>query len=257
MMRPASLLVLLAACASAPTTAPATPPSPTPLPAEDAIATAVAAPDRTDEDKKNDATRKPEAFLRFTGIAPGMRVADLGAGGGYLTELFVRVVGDGGQVYGQNAPLILEKFAKDAWAARVARPINAKVVPLVTEMGAPLPPEARDLDLVVIGFFYHDTIWMEVDRKAMNASVFAALVPGGAYVIADHSGRDGTGTSEVQTLHRIEKKVVIDEVTAAGFVLEAESDRYANPADTRDWNVFGEGRGTTDRFVLRFRKPRP
>ena len=44
-----------------------------------------------------------------------MRVAELGAGGGYTTELLARVVGPTGTVYGQNSPLILERFAEKPW----------------------------------------------------------------------------------------------------------------------------------------------
>jgi len=66
----------------------------------------------------------------------------------------------------------------------------------------PLPPEAKDLDAVVMVLFDHDTVWMKVDRARMNKAIFAALRPGGSFVIIDHSGRPGTGVTESQTLHR-------------------------------------------------------
>ena len=62
---------------------------------------------------------------------------------------------------------------------------------------------------------------MGVDRARMNAAVFAALKPGGIYVIADHAGRPGTGISESGTLHRVEEAFVRREVEAAGFRLAA------------------------------------
>ena len=100
---------------------------------------------------------------------------------------------------------------------------------------------------------------MGVDRARMNRRVFEALRPGGVYVVIDHAGRPGTGATETQSLHRIEESVVIREVQAAGFRLDATSDVLRNPADPRDWNdsprVAGERRGTSDRFVLRFVKP--
>lgn len=50
-----------------------------------------------------------------------------------------------------------------------------------------------------------------------------------------------------------------DEVTKAGFTLEAEGNFLRNPADTRDWNASpreaAERRGTSDRFCFRFVKP--
>ena len=60
----------------------------------------------------------------------------------------------------------------------------------------------------------------------------------------------------MKTLHRIERDVVVRELTAAGFVLDAESDVLRHPEDDRTVNVFDDGiRGKTDRFVLRFVKP--
>jgi predicted methyltransferase len=100
---------------------------------------------------------------------------------------------------------------------------------------------------------------MKVDRDAMNRAVLRALKPGGVYGIVDHSGRPGTGTSEVQTLHRIEESALRADVERAGFRLDAEGEFLRNPADTRDWNdapgAAGDRRGTSDRFVLRFVKP--
>jgi predicted methyltransferase len=65
--------------------------------------------------------------------------------------------------------------------------------------------------------------------------------------------------TEVQTLHRIDEKTVIDEVTKAGFKLAGEGTFLRNAADPRDWNASpmaaGEKRGTSDRFVLKFVKP--
>ena len=75
-------------------------------------------------------------------------------------------------------------------------------------------------------------------------------------MVVDHSAAAGSGTTAANTLHRIDKQAAIEALTAAGFVLEAESDLYARPDDPRTANVFApEIRGKTDQFVLRFRKP--
>ncbi len=107
--------------------------------------------------------------------------------------------------------------------------------------------------------FYHDTVWMKTDRAKMNALIFKALKSGGVYAIIDHSGRPGTGTTETETLHRIEEKVVREEIEKAGFKLQAEASFLKSASDTRDWNASprsaAEKRGTSDRFVLKFVKP--
>jgi predicted methyltransferase len=219
----------------------------------------VDAPDRDAADRALDAGRKPAETLAFFGIQPGMRVAELGAGGGYTAELLARAVGPTGTVYGQNTKFILERFAEKPWSERLARAVMKPVVRVDREFDDPLPAEARDLDAVFMVLFYHDTVWMNVDRDAMNRAIFKALKPGGVFAVIDHSGREGTGITETKTLHRIEEKVVREEVVRAGFRLAAEASFLRNPADARDWNdaptAAGDKRGTSDRFVLKFIKP--
>ena len=232
---------------------------PTPAASPSSYAAIVSAPDRMPEDRALDAGRKPAELLAFAGIRPGMRVAELGAGGGYTTELLARAVGPTGTVYAQNNRLILDRFAEKPWSARLTRPVMANVVRVDREFDDPLPPAASNLDAVVIILFYHDLFWMGADRGRMNREVFDHLRRGGLYVVVDHSARPGSGSSEVQTLHRIDEPVVRDEVERAGFKLVRTADFLRNPADTRDWNdsprSAGERRGTSDRFVLAFAKP--
>lgn len=220
----------------------------------------IGAADRSDADRALDDGRQAATFLDFLAITPGMVIADLGAGGGYTTELLARAVGPTGTVYGQNSKFLLDRFAEKPWSTRLAKPAMANVKRLDREFDAPIDPSlAGSFDVVVNVLFYHDTFWMETDRAAMNANIFAALKPGGAYVIVDHSGRHGSGVTEVKTLHRIEAKIVHQDILAAGFHLTEEADFLRNPDDTRDWNAApggaGEKRGTSDRFVLKFTKP--
>jgi predicted methyltransferase len=236
-----------------------TAPPPAALEVPASIRETVEATDRDPADRALDAQRRPSETLAFFGIRPGMRVAELGAGGGYTAELLARAVGPSGTVYGQNSKLILDRFAQKPWSERLARPSMKNVVRVDRELDDPLPAEVKDLDAVFLVLFYHDTVWLEVDRAKMNASIFRALKPGGVFAVIDHSGRDGTGATEAKTLHRIEEKVVRQEVEAAGFQLAAEGSFLRNPADTRDWNdspsAAGDRRGTSDRFVLKFVKP--
>lgn len=214
--------------------------------------------DRSADDVKLDNGRHAPAYLAFFGLEPKMRVGELAAGGGYSAELIARAVGPEGVVYGQNPKFILEKFAEKPWTERLTKPVMKNVVRVDREMDDPFPPEAKNLDVVFLTLFYHDTVWMKVDRDKLNKAVYAALKPGGVYAISDHSGRPGTGTGETQTLHRIEEKVVREEVQKAGFRLVAEGAFLRDASDTRDWNASpsaaGERRGSSDRFVLKFVK---
>jgi predicted methyltransferase len=223
------------------------------------VAQALAAPDRVEADRALDAGRKSELWLSFFGVAPGQRVAEIAAGGGYTSELLARIVGPSGGVYAENPSFFLQRFAEKPWSERLAKPIMKNVVRSDGEPDAPFPAGTQGLDAVLSVLVYHDTVWLNVDRAAMNRAVFAALRPGGVYGVIDHSGRPGTGTTETQTLHRIEESVLRSEVEQAGFVLDAEASFLRNAADTRDWSasprVAGEKRGTSDRFVLRFKKP--
>src|SRR5258708_22176286 len=164
-------------------------------------AAVVAAPDRSDADREIDKRRDPVKLLAFTGVGAGMKVLDMGAGGGYGSELMARAVGARGAVYAQNAA-DLGARAKERFEARMKTPAMAKVVALVRPFDDPLPADVRDLDLVTFFFFYHDTTYMEVDRAEMNRKLYAALKPGGMLVIPDHSARAPAAPPLANTPHR-------------------------------------------------------
>ena len=214
----------------------------------------VEAPDRTEKDRETDARRHPVQFLEFLGVKSGDRVADLGAGGGYTTELLVRAVGPTGTVYAQNNKLTIEKFVKEPWAERLKRDVNKNVVRLDREYEDPLPPEAKDLDLVTLMFSYHDVIAQNGDRTKLNRAVFQALKPGGSYVIADHVAADGSGLAAASSVHRIEEKIVRQEVEAAGFTFVESADFLKDPADDLSKPSFNVGLNTS-RCLLKCKKP--
>jgi predicted methyltransferase len=130
----------------------------------------------------------------------------------------------------------------------------APIAVVVRPFEAPIPPELPEFDLVTLMFNYHDLGHLGVDRAAMNRAVFQALKKGGVYVIADHSGRPGTGISEAGTLHRVEEAFLRKEVEAAGFKLAAEGNFLRNPKDPRDKNT-PDPPQPKDEFVLKFVKP--
>ncbi|RKH09071.1 methyltransferase domain-containing protein [Corallococcus sp. CA047B] len=256
----AASFLVLAGCShstSAPPSSPASTSESQPAPVS--AQALVDAPDRTEADRALDAGRHPAALIEFTGVRPGMKVAELMAGGGYTTEFLARAVGPTGKVYGVNPKFVLEKFAEKPWQERLARPVNQNVVRVDRELDSPLPPEVNDLDVVVSNIIYHDVTLLGSDPAKMNAAVFQALKPGGVYVVLDSSAKAGTGIADAKTLHRIDEQVVRQEVEAAGFKLQEESNVWRNPEDARDWSsspgAAGARRGTSDRFALKFVKP--
>jgi predicted methyltransferase len=235
----------------------ALPPEQIPQPIRDAVN----APERPAADKSLDAGRQPEQLLAFWGIGPGMKVADLFAAGGYTTELLARTVGPSGTVYSQNPPFPPEfQSIEQAWTERLKSPAlkNVTAVHAGFEAENLLPAAPGSLDAVVMHLNYHDLVLRGVDRGKVNAAVYRALKSGGVYGIADHSAKDGSGVQDL-ALHRIDEQFVIDEVQQAGFRLVAKSSALRHPDDDRTWTTSpraaGERRGTSDRFVLLFRKP--
>jgi len=259
-------LLALVACSRhepTPAPAPASAPAAATTPATQAAAI-VAEPDRTEHDKKRDAQRKPAELLVFAGIAPGMHVADLGAGGGYTSELLARAVGPTGSVVAQDSPhwgAPDDPGLSKLWQkGRLANPKLTNLSHVARDWTDPLPPEAKNLDAVTFVAAYHDVIAEKDDEAKLDAAVFAALKPGGVYVVLDNSAKPGSGTTACEPLHRIDEQVVRDEVQHAGFKLVGTSDFMRRPDDTRDWNADPEAgdatkRFTQDVFALKFVKP--
>lgn len=223
-----------------------------------AVASAVSSPDRPAADRQLDAGRHPDQILAFFGIAPGMHVADLWAGGGYTTELLARTVGPSGKVYSQNGtfPPAFKK-GEDAWKARLKEPGLSNVVELQKPFDHPddiLPVPPESLDAVIIDMNYHDMVGRGYDRAKINAAVFKALKPGGVYGVVDNSAAPGSGARDANTLHRIDEAFETNEIKQAGFKLVAASAVLRNPKDDRTWFVM-KHRGEQDRFVLKFVKP--
>jgi len=214
----------------------------------------LANPERPEDERALDAGRKPEEVLKFFGVKPGDKVADIMAGKGYYTVILSQVVGPQGVVYSANNAL-MKGFVKDALDVRLQNPMFANVKHIDGEIDKLALPTDGSLDFVLIHLNYHDLVLKNDNRAAMNKIVFAALKPGGVYGIVDHYAKDGSGTEFTESLHRIDKAVEVKEVTDAGFVLAKEGEMLRHPEDPRTEGVF-KHRGETDRFVLRFEKPK-
>ena len=220
------------------------------------VSDAVNSATRPAADRELDSSRKPEQLLTFFGIKPGMKVADLWAGGGYTTELLARTVGPQGKVYSQNMEFS-ERFKKagEMWQARANEPGMSNVVEITKPFDSPdlLPVPPGSLDAVVINMNYHDMVGRGFNRDRINHAVFAALKPGGIYGLVDNSAKPGTGASDTDTLHRIDENFEVSEIEKAGFRLAATSDVLRNPQDPRT-EPFWKVNHSQDRFVLKFVK---
>lgn len=204
-------------------------------------------PERPPAERELDPVRKPQEVLSFYGVKAGDKVADLMAARGYYTAILSQVVGPRGVVYSVNPT------ARPEWTDRFKKPEFANVRLVDGALDNLGLPQDGSLDFVLIHLNYHD-LEPEV-RSAMNKRILGSLKRGGVYGVVDHSAKDGSGNEAVKTLHRIDKALVIKEVTVAGFVLAKEGQMLRLPEDTRDFNV-NKVRGKDDRFVLRFEKPK-
>jgi predicted methyltransferase len=215
------------------------------------IKRAVESPSRPAEQRARDADRKPAETLMLAEIAEGDRVVELAAFGHYWTNMLVEAVGPSGQVAMVDMPWT-DRFGGEGARAFDAAHANATYTQAhYNQMQLP-----TNVDAVLMVQFYHDLTRDSVDTADMNRKIFAALKPGGIYLVIDHNAENGSGWRDASTLHRIDPATIKSEVTAAGFELAADSNLLANPADDRKQSMRTEGlRGKTDQAVLVFRKP--
>jgi predicted methyltransferase len=224
------------------------------------LAQALADPARPAEEIALDPLRKPAELIAFAGLKPGDRVADFMSGNGYFTRIFSRVVGSTGRVYAFLPAQQLANCApRETLGTRAlehdGRYPNVQVlIDAADRFTAPAP-----LDVVWMSLGYHDlhdSFMKPLDIAALNSAVYRALKPGGVYLIVDHVAAPGSGLRDTETLHRIDPESLRAEVTAAGFVLEAQSAVLRNGADSHTLKVFDPAiRHRTDQLVFRFRKP--
>jgi predicted methyltransferase len=205
-------------------------------------------PERPANERALDAVRKPEEMLKFYGVKRGYKTADLMASRGYYTAILSLIVGEKGVVYSANPTV------RDETRERFKNPLFTNVKLLEGPMGSVALPSDGSLDFVLINLDYHEVD--PADRVAMNKRVFAALKPGGVYGVVDHAAKEGSGDAERKTLHRIEKSLVVKEATGVGFTQAKEGEMLKNPDDPLTGSALKEQRGKSDRFVLRFEKPK-
>jgi predicted methyltransferase len=218
------------------------------------LTAAIAAPDRPEADTKRDADRKPAETLAIAGVKPGAKVVEILPGGGYFTRILSGAVGPKGHVAALFPIQVKDRLAK---AAEALAPYAATHPNVEVGFADLFKPFAEGADVVFTAQNYHDFHNFPGDGFALiNKAVFDSLKPGGVYLVVDHVGADGTGSSQTKTLHRIEPAAITQEVEAAGFKLVETSDILKDPADDHTKSVFDPSiRGKTDQVILKFKKP--
>lgn len=164
------------------------------------------------------------------GLKPGMTVADVGAGGGAMSVVLGHWIGDG-RVYAtditERALALTRDYAKREGLA------NVTVV-----QGAAAATNLPDAccDAMFLRHVYHHI----TEPDAFNKSLLASLKPGGRLAIIDFVGRKGSeipaGVRSNREGHGIPVRVVIDELTAAGFTHVRTIDAW--PPDVKNASLF-------------------
>jgi predicted methyltransferase len=259
-----SALFTLAACGGAEPEAPAATESMAkPAAAEPAVAapadlrTLLASESRAADDRARDAGRKPAEVVEFLGIEAGMSVIDVIAAGGYYTEVLSLAVGSDGRVIAQNPAFVLE-FRDGANEKAISERLAGNRLPNVSRVNGGVDAVSSadgQYDAALTALNFHDIYnGQGVDAAVAELqAIHGLLKSGGVFGIIDHAGAAG---ADNESLHRIEAAKVLETAEAAGFMVDGQSDILANPADDHTQGVFAEGlRGSTDRFVIKLRKP--
>jgi predicted methyltransferase len=225
------------------------------------VSAAISDPARPADQVARAANRKPGEVIAFAGLKPGERVADFMPASGYFTRLFSRVVGAKGRVFAFTPTEELKNCSAEETAGIRAMAHDSRFRNVVYAMGPIetfVPP--MQLDMVWTSLNYHDLhdkFLGPANVAVWNEEVFAALKPGGVFLVIDHVAEPGSGLRDTERLHRIDPEAIKQEVEAAGFVFESKSDVLRNPADDHTARSFDPViKGHTDQIVLKFRKPR-
>ena len=152
---------------------------------------------------------QPDRALELIGIKPGMIVADVGAGSGFMTMRLARLVSPGGMVYANDLqPSMLQLLEQRASAQHVA---NMKFVQ-GTDKDVRLPAAAIDLALLVD--VYHE-FWYP---QEMLRSIRRALKPNGQLVLLEYRKEDPK--LPIHPNHKMSVSEVRRELEAEGLVFD-------------------------------------
>jgi ubiquinone/menaquinone biosynthesis C-methylase UbiE len=168
-----------------------------------AIARGLSATDR-------DERQKPRELVAAIGIKPGMTVADVGTGTGYMLPYLSEAVGSGGRVLGEDIFAdFLEKAENTAKQRKLA---NVEFVK-GSETDPTLPENGVDVALALESYHHWDY------PEKMLAALHRELREGGRLVIVDyHPGAAGMPAHHI----RLDAADVVKEIEANQFRLVSQ-----------------------------------
>ena len=165
------------------------------------------------EDAGREVYARRADVIRELGLAPGMAIADIGAGSGFYAELMARAVGPSGKLYAQElAPRWIDYLSAKAKATGLTQMVVVKG----DERTVNLPENS--IDIAFCSDVYHH---FEYPRETL-ASIHRALRPGGALVVLDYDRIEGVTPPSRMAHLRLGKREAIAEIVANGFTLERE-----------------------------------
>jgi ubiquinone/menaquinone biosynthesis C-methylase UbiE len=167
-------------------------------------------------DPARDEKQKPGELIRAMGLQPGMTVADVGTGIGYMLPFLSRRVGPGGRV-------IAEDIFDDFLASAKQRAENLKLENVTFVKGTETDPKLPEagLDIVLALDVYHHFDYPE----KMLAAIHRSLKPGGKLVVVEYYKRqEAMPEGRALTHIRLDMPDLIKEIEANRFHLIAEQE---------------------------------
>jgi ubiquinone/menaquinone biosynthesis C-methylase UbiE len=160
--------------------------------------------DRAEREREEQPTRA----LQIMQIAPGMTVADIGAGSGYFTERLARLVGPSGQVFATDIQPGMIDLLKRRLSAQAIQNVSV----ILSEPANPLLP-AGAIDLALMVDVYHEL----GDPQTVLKHIRTALKPEGRLVLVEYKGEDPT--IPILPSHKMTVAQAKTELEAEGFTL--------------------------------------
>jgi len=245
-----------------------------------ALKSAIDGPQRSEKNRVRDPFRHPAEVLSFFGVKPDSVVVEILPGaGGYWTEILAPYLKDKGRYIAANGEIAStsEEVIKDnaGFKAKIAADPTDYDRVEIGEFAADkheIAP-AGSADFVLTFRNFHN--WMASgDTAAALKTFYKALKPGGVLGIEDHRGPDAQPQDPLAKSGYVRQDFAIQQIEAAGFTFVDASEANANPKDTKDYPVGvwalpptfrlkDQDRekyaaiGESDRFTLKFVKPRP